>query len=214
MHSQFNLKRENGMTLSCYCWLPEKTKAFIVIVHGIGEHATRYAKVARALNLAGFAVYSFDLRGHGTSSGKKGHIGSFKTTFDDIEAVIGKALETVGDVPHFLYGHSLGGSIVLAKRMTAHGFALGYIATSPWLELVEAKPKALESASRILRVLLPALTIPTGLNASFLSSDKSVVEEYRNDPLVHARISAATAADVLDYAKIVMEGDSITWERR
>jgi len=209
MHSKFIVERERGVLLSCHCWLPRKSSALVLIVHGIGEHASRYDKVANALNESGFAVYSFDLRGHGESSGKRGHIGSFKTTIEDIEAVVCRARETVGDIPLFIYGHSMGGGIALSRMVNSKSSTKGYIITSPWLLLVEKKPAALISASRVLRAIIPSFTIPTKLDASLISSDKRVVDLYRNDPLVHGMISAATAIDAIDSAEKVLGIGSI-----
>ncbi len=211
MHSKFTIERERGVILSCHCWLPKKSSALVLIVHGIGEHAARYGKVAAALNEGGFAVYSFDLRGHGESSGKRGHIGSFKTTIEDIDALICRARETIGDIPLFIYGHSLGGGIALSKMMNSKSVTKGFVITSPWLELVDKKPAALISVSRILNSVFPSFTLPTKLDASLLSSDKQVVDSYKNDPLVHGMISTATAIDAIDSAEQVLDSDGITF---
>lgn len=40
-------------------------RGVVQLAHGIGEHAGRYAHVARALNAAGYAVFADDHRGHG-----------------------------------------------------------------------------------------------------------------------------------------------------
>jgi len=209
MHSKFQIDRENGVSLSCHCWLPEKSKAIVLIIHGIGEHAARYSRVAGELNKAGFAVYSFDMRGHGESSGKRGHITSFEAVFSDMDAVVCRARESLGEIPLFIYGHSLGGAIALGRRLKGGASAKGFIATSPWLELVESKPAALIALSRVLKALIPSFTIPTGLNADLLTSDKAVVSQYRNDPLVHGMISAATAVEAIDTAVAILNDRAV-----
>lgn len=206
MYSSFVLERDDSATLQCHSWMPNmKSESLVVLVHGIGEHAKRYDPVAERLNQSGIAVYSFDLRGHGRSSGKRGHIGSFTTTHGDMDALACRAREAVGDLPLFFFGHSLGGGIVLSKWQREPESAKAFIATSPWLELVERKPPALIAASRVLKALLPSLTIPTGLDADLLSSDEEVTSAYRKDPLVHGKISVATAIDAIDSAAKVLE---------
>jgi alpha-beta hydrolase superfamily lysophospholipase len=44
----------------------------IVIMHGLGEHCGRYARVAGFLNDCGFSVRAYDHRGHGRSGGARG----------------------------------------------------------------------------------------------------------------------------------------------
>ena len=206
MYSSFVLERDDSAELQCHSWLPRSSKALVVLVHGIGEHAKRYDPVAERLNEEGIAVFSFDLRGHGGSAGQRGHIGSFAETRGDMDALACRARETVGDVPLFFYGHSLGGGIVLSKWQSEPDSAKAFIATSPWLELVDRKPPALIAVSRVLKALLPSFPIPTGLDAELLSSDKSVTDAYRKDPLVHGKISVATAIDAIDSAVRVLGG--------
>ena len=42
--------------------------AFILLVHGMSEHALRYRETAEFLNSMGFSVLAYDLRGHGSTS--------------------------------------------------------------------------------------------------------------------------------------------------
>ncbi len=207
MYSSFALERNDSALLQCHCWLPKSSKALVILVHGLGEHAKRYDPVAGYLSENDIAVFSFDLRGHGRSSGQRGHIGSFAATHDDMDALACRARETVGDIPLFFYGHSLGGGIVLSKWLLEPQSAKAFIATSPWLELVDRKPPALIAVSRILRAVMPSFPIPTGLDANLLTSDESVSDAYRKDPLVHGKISVATAIDAIDSASMVLGGN-------
>jgi alpha-beta hydrolase superfamily lysophospholipase len=46
-----------GVTIAAYPWDAEgDPKAIVQITHGVGEYATRYARVAEALTAAGFVV--------------------------------------------------------------------------------------------------------------------------------------------------------------
>lgn len=40
-------------------------RGVVQLLHGVGEHAGRYAHVAAALTAAGYIVYADDHRGHG-----------------------------------------------------------------------------------------------------------------------------------------------------
>ena len=213
MNSIYSIEREKGSVLSCCSWIPDEYRNIVLIVHGLGEHSGRYAKVAKALNDKGSAVFSFDLRGHGKSSGNRGHIGSYRTAFADIEVVACRAREIAGQLPLFIYGHSLGGGIVLGKRLTGDTGCSGYIATSPWLELVKPPSPIVSAIVRALKPIAPSLTVDSKLDADLLTSDKSVVDEYRNDPMVHGKISIGTAVDAMAYSELVLKSASVTRSR-
>jgi alpha-beta hydrolase superfamily lysophospholipase len=64
--SEFELRTDDGQSLLARRWLPEGSpRAVVQIAHGLAEHSARYARLAAALNAAGYAVYASDLRGHG-----------------------------------------------------------------------------------------------------------------------------------------------------
>ncbi|MRS02912.1 alpha/beta fold hydrolase, partial [bacterium] len=88
-------------------------KAAIVLVHGIGEHIGRYEHVARMFTDHGYAMIGADLVGHGKSGGQRGHVDSYDDFLDIIDWMLGEASARYPDLPRFLYGHSLGGNLVL-----------------------------------------------------------------------------------------------------
>ncbi len=61
-------------------------------------------------------MIGFDLRGHGKSGGPRGHF-SFEEGLDDIDLLISQAQQLYPGKPIFLYGHSLGGLLVLDYAM-------------------------------------------------------------------------------------------------
>lgn len=54
-----------GVEITYYVWPVPNPRAVVQLAHGVGEHAGRYADLARALNAAGYTVYADDHRGHG-----------------------------------------------------------------------------------------------------------------------------------------------------
>lgn len=54
-----------GVEITYYVWPVPEPRAVVQLAHGVGEHAGRYADLARALNAAGYTVYADDHRGHG-----------------------------------------------------------------------------------------------------------------------------------------------------
>lgn len=101
-------------------WEPEgEIRAILQISHGMVEYVERFQNVALWLNQYGILVIGNDHLGHGkTAAGDAdlGYIGAgkSKTLVDDQYEVTKYAKKTYGDVPLFLFGHSMGS--FLARR--------------------------------------------------------------------------------------------------
>ncbi|MFZ2287880.1 MAG: lysophospholipase [Bacteroidales bacterium] len=185
----------------------EAPAAVILLVHGLGEHAGRYANWAARFNERGIALRAFDLPGHGRSEGRRGVIPIPEKVYDTIDKIIVSVTEEYPGVPLFLYGHSLGGGIVLNYLVRRKPEITGAIVTSPWILLSETPSKARVLVASVAKRLMPGMTQASGLKSRFLSRDPEVVALYRQDPLVHGQISAGlygwmtdAAAETLDRA--------------
>ena len=173
-----------------HSWQPdtEVPKASVALVHGMGEHIMRYDHWAEKFVNRGYAVTGMDHRGHGRSEGKRGHTPSYESLLKDVDILIKKSLEFFPGKPVILYGHSLGGSIVLNNALTRNNVSK-YIVTSPWLRL-SFKPSSIKLAlAKTMKRILPGLLQPSGLNVGHISHVPEVIKAYQNDPLVHDRIS-------------------------
>ena len=198
-HLEFEQKSFDGLTIYFQCWQTEKTpNGVICLVHGLGEHSGRYAHWAALLNQAGYSVLTYDLRGHGKSGGKRGHVSSFDDYLPDTDLLLKEAEVRFPGIPIFLYGHSLGGLIVnyfvLCKKPQLNGVIV--TALSNKTSLQEQKGKVL--LSKVLGTITPRLTIETGLVPATISRDPEVVSRYVNDPLVHHQVTVGWGKSALD----------------
>ena len=110
----FNIKLSNGQILRGIIRSPgDDLRAVIVMVHGLGEHIQRYNHWADLFCSEGVGFAGVDLPGHGRSGGKRGHVRSYPILSDMIDILLNEARKTFPGIPVFLYGHSLGGGIVL-----------------------------------------------------------------------------------------------------
>jgi alpha-beta hydrolase superfamily lysophospholipase len=161
-----------------------------MLVHGHGEHVARYDHVADALTEKGYAMLGFDLRGHGKSGGPRGHTPSYNALMDDIASFSQQTEQRYPGLPRFLYGHSLGGNLVLNYALRRKPDLRGVIATGPWLKLAFDPPASQVTLARLTNGIAPGFTQHSKLNTQGLSHDQVVVAAYDNDPLVHDKISA------------------------
>ena len=171
-------------------FLPENVKAVIVLIHGMGEHSERYENyVIPEFNKNSLAVITYDQFGHGKTAGKRGHNPGFEAVLDCVTIVLEKSKEFFKDQPTFLYGHSMGGNIVTNYALKRNHRLKGIIVTSPLFKLAFEPPKWKLAAGILLQKIMPSITMDSELDIEAISRDKSEVEKYRNDPLVHSKIS-------------------------
>ncbi len=187
-----------GVTLWTRRWAPEgAVRGAVGLVHGLGEHAGRYGDLVACLTGAGYAVGAVDLRGHGHSSGRRGHT-LVEECLVDIDRLLDDLAARFPEVPRFLYGHSFGGLLVLSHLLRRRPApAAGAVVTGPALHTDLRAQKSKVLATRVLGRFLPEVTIPSGLDANLISRDPDVVAAYRADPLVHDRVSLGLGRQAL-----------------
>ena len=187
-----------GIQLRTCCWLPEENpRAVVALVHGISEHCGRYGTLVDHLTSAGFAVCSFDHRGHGKSPGKRGHINDWSEYREDVRAFLEHVRKTVPSRRLFLYGHSLGALIVAEYNLHHwHGIAGLIVSGIPLMPTGAARPHLVFLAKMLSRIW-PTLTLPLDVDGSKLSRDEAVARAYETDPLVHHKASTQWGAEAL-----------------
>lgn len=188
-------------------WEPDQRapKAAICLVHGLGEHSGRYEHVAEAFTKDGYAMFGFDLRGHGRSGGPRGHFPSSEAVLQDIDLLFTHARERYPELPLILYGHSLGGILVLYYGLKRKPKIKGVIATSPGLHTALESQTGKIIAAQILGLIAPTVLLPSGLDAHAISHTQAVIDKYQQDPLVHDKISLGFGRTMLGVAKWTLE---------
>lgn len=186
----------NSKKVAGYHWPIEKPNHVVCLIHGIGEYAGRYERVASAMNEKNIAVVSMDLRGHGLTFGKRGHCAPRREILKDIDDLITYAQEQYPGVPLILYGHSMGGNITMdyRKRGSKNSELKGFIVSAPWVELVRKVSGALYVTVKSLAKVMPQMTISSGVSEKDLGNKKNV-GDYEANPLIHKRISLECAVD-------------------
>lgn len=200
MHTEsLTVDMPDGCQLHCLDYFPEQpAHSGIVFMHGLGEHSGRYAHLAAFFCERGFAVRTYDHRGHGQSSGKRGDIPHANALLDDANDIIRhwqtRCPQTVKQ--QLLLGHSMGGlfaaQIALSATHLVDGLVLSAPALAIYMNVIE------RTLLKVLSSIAPGLTISNGLKTQYLSHDTEVVTSYRNDDLVHDRISARLLNSMLE----------------
>lgn len=219
--STFTLASTDGVSLFVYRWLPEVApKAAVQIAHGLVEHAGRYARLAKALTYAGYAVYAADHRGHGRTASTPEDFGFFaerdgwRKCIDDLWRLNRRIATDLPGLPIVLIGHSMG-SFRAQHFISEHGEALSGVV----LVASNGRPAPLTAAAKIIAHLerlrlgprsrsapLHSMVVgafnkpfePIRTEADWLSRDLAEVDKYVTDPFCQFRPTVQLWIDLLD----------------
>jgi len=111
------LEADDGHSIPIKVWRPRQPNRTLVIVHGMAEHAARYAPLAEWLTEHQVAVVALEQRGHSDDCPDE-HIGhladdnGWQKAVDDVAQVIRYAQQLEPGLPLTLFGHSMGSFVV------------------------------------------------------------------------------------------------------
>lgn len=196
----------DGFSLQGFVWERPGPKTVVVIAHGAAEHSLRYGRFARALNAAGFAVWSLDHRGHGQSPGPEG-LGDFgEGGWDALVADIGEFVR-LAKAAHpgprvVLFGHSMGSAAAqqLAPDASTEIDGLVLSGSSARMGRREGDPPAPFTPNAAFE--------PARTPYEWLSRDPDEVDKYIADPMcgfetrTSQRSGRADASRLTDPARL------------
>ena len=207
-HSEEMHKAADGAEVYRQQWLPDdEPRAVVCLVHGLGEHSSRYGHLAQRFADQGFAVFSMDLRGHGKSSGTRGDL-RITQAVEDVDELLHQATAAFPGVPVFIYGHSLGGLITMTYTVQRRPAITGQIASAPALDSELREQRLKFALANLLGGIAPGIILPTGLDADGVSRDPEVVAAYKADPLVHDKGSTGLAKQTFAAMDALMDQTS------
>jgi alpha-beta hydrolase superfamily lysophospholipase len=167
-----------------------------LIVHGLGEHAERYVRLAADLCEAGWAVQSWDQRGHGQSEGARGAIATSTSLLDDLALVLRTLRDEDAPRPLVLLGHSMGGAVAARHVADGRNGVDALVLSSP------AFDAGLSPWQRLQLWLghrfAPDMAVDNGIEPAWISRDALVVRQYSDDTRVHHRVTPRLARFIVE----------------
>ena len=187
-------------------WTPPKEpKALVVYSHGYAGHAARYEQLAAIFARHDIQCIGCDLTGHGQSGGLKGYIPDFKYWVRDFDFVFKKARTEYGDIPVFVFGHSMGALVVTTYILNQNPDISGAIFSGIGLYVTESVPSILVKISSVVSAVFPKLKT-TKLKVNLTAKNKDAVNRYTNDPLIyHGGIRARTGYTFMKAAQHALD---------
>ncbi len=184
------LTAPDGTPLHYTEWMPDlphsEGRATILLSHGYGEHLGRYGRLARQLTTKGFRVGGCDHRGMGRSGGPRMVIDDYDTYVADLDTAYARLRQGIaGDVPAFVFGHSMGGLVALRHAQREHAFPFaGTVLSGPLLGVGFPVPAWQAALGKVLARVAPNYHFPLKLRPELLTHDVVEQQAALNDPLM------------------------------
>jgi alpha-beta hydrolase superfamily lysophospholipase/SAM-dependent methyltransferase len=180
-------------------WVPNKaTDKALLLFHRGHEHSGRWQETVDSLDLDDVAIFAWDARGHGLSSGDRGAAKSLHDVIKDVDAFARHVSEK--------FRIPIENMIVLAHSLAA-------VTVTAWIHDYAPPIRAMILATAAFHVKLyipfavPALRIlrprfvKSYVKSKMLTHDPEEAVRYDSDPLIFRQIAVNVLLDLDDTAK-------------
>lgn len=210
------MHRENLFTgrhgrLAGHLWVGSAPpRGAVLLIHGLGDYALRFAPVAEALVRSDFAVLGFDLPGHGNSPGSRGRADSFDGLLVDIHEARLSLAERFPGLPQVVLGHSMGGNLALnhVLRQVVRGDQQtpdGLILCAPMLLPPTPPRRPHIFAAWLTGHLFPWIRVDRPVDPMALTSDPDQAKQIQQDPLTHSQVTIYLATQLLSQGRWALD---------
>lgn len=211
---RYTLGASDGQAIDVISWSGPVIKGVVQIVHGMAEHAVRYAHVAAALVAVGYRVVASEHRGHGQAALDNGSLGDFgprgfQGLVDDMAIVTRHVRAAHFGLPVLMLAHSMG-SMAAQVYLLEHGALLDGCALSGTtaLELLDPRVSGwtVESAN--------ATVANAQTPVDWLSRDPRVPAAYIADPLCGFALTLPSLFSIFDTGNVTANAQQLARMRK
>ncbi|UJR26767.1 hypothetical protein I4U23_008082 [Adineta vaga] len=205
--NSFSLTSFDGLFLAGFhrpSKYPKYPRALLIVIHGLAEHSGRYEHLFEFFHDTNFAIVSMDLRGHGQSAGKHGYIPTAEAVFQDLDLLLKEARNLYPLCRMILYGHSMGGTIVLSytlARFPNKADTCPYeavVVTGPWIRLagILQPPRPVFRIIRTVCRLHPSLNVRLRFDPHRITRDEDIINAYGQDEHIRRSTTLSLARSI------------------
>ena len=177
------VRPEGGPDIHWERYTPPSPHATVLVLHGAGDHAGRYAGVTSALVDAGHEVALLDFRGHGRSGGRRWFVERFEDYLADLDAFAARVRDEAGGRRIFVVAHSQGGLVAAHWALAGGRDVAGVVLSNPYFRLAIDPPKVKVWSALLVGKIVPFLPVDAGLDLATLTSDPEMQAWTDRDPL-------------------------------
>ncbi|GAB5453234.1 MAG: monoacylglycerol lipase [Halioglobus sp.] len=205
-YSEDRFNGAGGATIHFQYWLPDAdARAVILIAHGAAEHGGRYQPFAEHFTERGYAVAALDQFGHGRSDGGRCCMRSMDDHLYNFAQFRQRMTERLPGLPLVLLGHSMGGLIACLLLLQEQDKYVACVLSGAAIKTPMQPPAWQLVLLKLLSRLAPNLGVMQ-LDASGVSRDQAVVEDYIRDPLNHrGKMTARMVVELFRGMQVVQQ---------
>ena len=204
-NTSYTISASDGINLFIRDHSVKNSNKVILLIHGLGEHSGRYLNLIKDFNNNNISVFTIDIRGHGKSEGKRGHSPFYEQLLSDIQYFVQHVTNKTSYQKYFLYGHSMGGNLVINYSLLKDEKIYGVIATSPCIKAAIKPPRIKLFMAKLFHNLIPSLTLNNKIDINGISRNLQVIEDYIKDPLNHNQVSVQLGLDIISSGIYALE---------
>ncbi len=213
-YSTFELETpRTDQTPMVHCWRGKaEPRAFLVIAHGMGEHALRYAPLAKRMIEEDFAIFAMDQRGHGLAVKNAEQLGDYGEAgwnglIEDQIALLKKLRGEHPGLPIIFLGHSMGSFV--GQHLVTVASELMEGAALSGTSAMDALGAAMADSDGDLFGSMNTAFEPTRTEFDWLSRDEAQVDLYVADPLCGFTVTDASMATLAEAGAVFAVPEAI-----
>ncbi|MBX3388294.1 MAG: bifunctional alpha/beta hydrolase/class I SAM-dependent methyltransferase [Phycisphaeraceae bacterium] len=211
--TEHTMAARDGAEIFYRAWSPESPpKKFVLLFHRGHEHSARWQETVEKLAIDDCAVFAWDQRGHGRSSGKRGHAPNLAAVVKDADEFSRHLCEAHGVrlADTAVIAHSVGAVVATAW---VHDYAppiRALVLGAPAFRVKLYVPLAVPMLRLKQRVLGPGI-VKSYVKAKMLTHDAEQAESYRKDPMIFREIAVNILLDLKDTStRLIEDAGAIT----
>ncbi len=184
----------------------------VILVHGLGDHGGRFASFAKRMLRRRWAVFAFDLPGHGRSPGRRGTVKSYDSILQIIASSRRLLWDRFGEKDQVVVGHSMGGNFAVNYALRRDEFdsvstpdLSGLVLVAPMLMPPTFLDRPKLFAAWGTGQLFRWIQISKPARVEQLTRDQEAAERLRADPLQHSHVSLYLATQLLAQGRFALD---------
>ncbi|QDV88876.1 Phospholipase YtpA [Stieleria magnilauensis] len=184
----------------------------MILVHGLGDHGGRFASFAKRMLRRRWAVFAFDLPGHGRSPGRRGTVKSYDSILQIIASSRRLLWDRFGEKDQVVAGHSMGGNFAVNYALRRDEFdsvstpdLSGLVLVAPMLMPPTFLDRPKLFAAWGTGQLFRWIQISKPARVEQLTRDHEAAERLRADPLQHSHVSLYLATQLLAQGRFALD---------
>ncbi|ESN91725.1 hypothetical protein HELRODRAFT_165792 [Helobdella robusta] len=152
----------------------------VFIAHGAAHHCQCFDEIATKLAQLNNYVFAHDHIGHGRSEGRRMQVDDFSIYLDDVMNHIERVKKDFKDVPCFILGYSMGGTMAILSSLRFPDVIKGMVLIAPPFNVnsIISKYKLL-----LYKTICPRAYV-INFDFEFMIKDAEELKKYKEDELI------------------------------